>query len=438
LGFSKESGKEIRFNQDSHLTVIGPTGASKTSSYLLPNVLGLDRYSQFLIDIKGAELTHVAGEHRASLGPYYIIAPYGIDGPVPKGARICRYNPMAPLFDGSVPKNRIEATARRNSDGCVGGAVIGKDSFFTNGGRRTFTICQLALAKHGAADEKNLPAVARWIEGDFRGLCRRIAMEDDPEFSPIFLSYLRELKRDKAGFGDIIQTIVVETAFLRDPAIAEALSGSDFRFAWLGREVSTAALCMPLDLVEVNGKTSRLLCGAAFGELLRPDRPRKHKIVIWADETYQYGTMDPLVNAYATARAFGVQVCTVWSELGMMRERYPHAYTSILANSGALVMFGARDPETAKFMSDQSGAREVVTHSRSVNCGRDGWPIVSDSKSQSRREVLMTREAMNLPTNEALLWIRGVPGIIRTAHKRYFEQWRFFFRYRKNPLYRKH
>jgi type IV secretory pathway TraG/TraD family ATPase VirD4 len=89
-------------------------------------------------------------------------------------------------------------------------------------------------------------------------------------------------------------------------------------------------------------------------------------------------------------------------------------------------------------MAKQSGFRDVMTQSRSINYGRDGWPLVSDQKGQTRREVLMIQDAQNIPADEALLWVRGISGVIRCKHKKYFEQWRFFFRYQKNPLYRKH
>jgi len=120
-----------------------------------------------------------------------------------------------------------------------------------------------------------------------------------------------------------------------------------------------------------------------------------------------------------------------------MQERYPKTYLSILGNSGVQIFMSPHDPETAKFISQQSGVRDVVTHSRSVNYARDGWPVVTDSKGQGQRAVVLMQEAQTLPVNEALIWVRGIPGIIRCVHKRYFKQARFFLKYQRNPLYRR-
>jgi len=175
-----------------------------------------------------------------------------------------------------------------------------------------------------------------------------------------------------------------------------------------------------------------------LGELLTPERPHKKKIILFCDEAASYGPLECLVNAYSTARAFGVRVWTVWTDIGAMEQLYPKRYLSLLANSGAQIWLGTKEPRSAEHMSRQSGFRDVMTQSRSINYQRDGWPGVSDQQGQARREVLMIQEAQNLPVNEALLWVRGIPGVIRCKHKRYFDQWRFMFRYRKNPLYRKH
>ena len=436
LGFSTETGKEFRFNQDTHLTLIGPTGSAKTSSFLMPNILGLDD-SKLITDSKGSEITLVAGQYLASKGPYYAFAPYGLGGTVPAGVKIAKYNPMAPLLDPMTQKNRHEAIARRIADGCISGDSAGHDSFWVNGGREVWATWVLAVAKYGRPRDQNLPGVLRLMKSDFEGFCKKIVASRDRELAPRFKSYLREMERESRSFADILQTIYVETSFLLDPAIAESLSASDFRFEWLGLMLMTIAICLPLDLVEVNGKLCRLLVACCLGELLTPDRPRKKKIVLFCDEAASYGPLECLVNAYSTARAFGVRIWTVWTDIGAMEQLYPKRYLSLLANSGAQIWLGTKEPRSAEHMSRQSGFRDVMTQSRSINYQRDGWPGVSDQQGQARREVLMIQEAQNLPVDEALLWVRGIPGVIRCKHKRYFDQWRFFLRYRKNPLYSK-
>lgn len=78
IGFLKQNGKQLRFNQDSHLVMVGPTGSGKSAALLTPAVLELDDHSLVIVDPKG-EFAHTTAHHRAKLGPVYILAPYGID-----------------------------------------------------------------------------------------------------------------------------------------------------------------------------------------------------------------------------------------------------------------------------------------------------------------------------------------------------------------------
>jgi type IV secretory pathway TraG/TraD family ATPase VirD4 len=296
----------------------------------------------------------------------------------------------------------------------------------------------LAVAKYAPPHSRTLPAVVGMMKADFEGFCKKMIAKRDPHLSPRFKAYLREMERESRSFGDILQTVYVETNFLLDPAIAESLSGCDFRYEWMGQIVMTVAICLPMDLVEVSGKVCRLMVACCFGELLRPERSRKRKIILFCDEAASYGPMESLVNAYATARAFGVRVWTCWTDIGALRHLYRERHLSLLANAGVQIWLGTKETQSAEQISKQSGFRDVTTHSRTIGYGRDGWPHVSDQSGQTRREVLMVQDAQNLAPDEALLWVRGIPGVIRCKHKRYFDQWRFFFRYQKNPLYKRH
>jgi type IV secretory pathway TraG/TraD family ATPase VirD4 len=176
----------------------------------------------------------------------------------------------------------------------------------------------------------------------------------------------------------------------------------------------------------------------ALGELLRPERSRKKEIIMFCDEAHSYGSLDCLINAYSTARAYRIRIWTFWTDLGCIRELYRERTQSLIANSTVQVWLGTKEPDTAEHISRQAGWRDSVQYSKSVSYGRDNWPSISEQRGQAKREVVMAQEVQNLPVNEALVWVRGIPGVIRCKHKRYYEQWRFFFRYEKNPLYRKH
>lgn len=272
LGFSRESAREIFHTGEGHGFICASTGGMKTSGLVTVNGFLQNDASKLFVDGKDNEVTSILGEYLARLGPYYAFSPYGLVGGVPPGVRAnAKYNPMSPLFDGRTTVMRRESVARVNSDGCIDPPVSGKDAFFVNDARRVFTVIQLALAKYGEPHEKNIPEVARIVEGPFPDFCERIVKLEDAEMSPIFRSYLRHIEIGTRGFGDVLETIKSETAFLSDRAIAKSLSGSDFRFSWLTERMMTIAICMPFNMVGVNSKLFRLMVACALDELMRSE-----------------------------------------------------------------------------------------------------------------------------------------------------------------------
>jgi type IV secretion system protein VirD4 len=248
---------------------------------------------------------------------------------------------------------------------------------------------------------------------------------------------LGDFKAGGKGFTDILETVNSECAFLRDPAISDSFSGNDFTFEVLGARVSTIAICIPMNLINESRKVCRVMAAVALGSLLTPDRPRNVEIELFFDEAASYGALEPLLNGYATARAFGVRIWSFWTSIADGEVLYGERFRSLLGNASVQIfMGGTRDVRTAQMMSDKSGYRTITTHGKNVNYDqRTGWPVVSMNKGQARCEVLSIREAQEVPAGEALMWVRGVRGVIRCKFIPYFKQWRWFFRYRKNPLY---
>lgn len=348
-----------------------------------------------------------------------------------------KLNPMWRFSDKGTPWNHHHSAAQKLSEECIWDDKNDRETHWVEGARGVFADVILGLGRYGSPKERNLPAAARILKSGFEGFCRRMVETGDSELAPRFRGYLEELQRESRSFADILQTATVQTRWLLDPAIAEVMSESSFNGTALGERVSTVYIVLPMEQLDVARKFFRIMTGGILADLLRTDRRRKYPVLMICDEAYQYGRMDSLVSAYGMARGFGVKLWTIWNDLSQMRERYPQTYLSILANSAVQIFLGSREPSTSKFMSEQSGFRDVTTQSKNVNWDMKGMPHISEGKAQGRREVLMTQEAQNLPADEALIWVRGVPGVIRAVHKKYFEQWGLRWKARKNPLYKR-
>ena len=147
---------------------------------------------------------------------------------------------------------------------------------FTTAARMLVSGVIAALMRHGAACEKNLVAVARVISGDIYGFCRlTVQSTNDPfiiqklgRFAAPGAEAIREVT-------DVIATAITQLGFIGNAAIAESLSGSDFRFSDLKRRFITVYICLPLNLLDICDKYFRLILETALTDLLNEGRTRQ-------------------------------------------------------------------------------------------------------------------------------------------------------------------
>lgn len=418
--------------------ITGGTGSGKTSSIIAANFLQKTQgagVSRCYFDPKSNEMTETIGRHLASLGRLDIWAPYGFAGKLPSGAKISKLNMLAPLIDKKTPRNRRRMIAKSIADGIVL-AEDGKNAYFARNARELGADCILAAVDvSDRPDRLTLPGIMKDVCADFEGFCERIADTDHSLWSPVFEGHLRSLKRGK-GFEDVLGTLTSESMFLRDEGLIDALSGDDIHFDQMGADVMSVGICLPLELLAQASKVNRMIASFALGQTINSLRPRKTKIDLWFEECASYGKLDDLVAAYRTGRAYGVRIWTCWTDVGSLENVYGEGdAASMRANSSIQIYFPGKDIGSAMHVSKQGGARDVVNRSKSVSYDREGWPTMSESWGQHQREVMTVGEFQDLDPNCHLMWVRGVPGVIKAKHKPYFKQWRYRGRFDKNSLY---
>jgi len=366
IGYSRESGKVLRYLGPGHLITVAPTRTGKGRDILIPALLDWP-YSCVVVDPKG-ELASVTSAQRRRFGQVIYLDPYGLHGGLMKGARPSRYNPMARLDPNSI---EFSAQSEKISDSLIweeGEAL----SFFTGGARGLCSGIQMGLTEHAEPHEKNLISMRSVITGEFQGGVNVF----DFAKSIIANSSNQVLRQKLARFcvpgaiksrslADIIATADVQTSFLSDAALAHSLSASDFSFADLKKRVITVYVVLPLDYLDVCGKYFRLIVASALSELLagRKGVP----VLIMMDEFFQLGTLKAVQNAMSMAAGFGVQLWPVLQDLSQLMELYPRTWETFLSNAGVRMFFGPRDERTAQYMSGQCGQTERRSISKSIS-----------------------------------------------------------------------
>jgi type IV secretion system protein VirD4 len=388
---------------------------------LICNALMSWKLSCIVVDPK-CENAAITGHWRRRFGKVFVLNPFGMLPDALKGLKLARFNPMDILDPASQSFHAMcdkLAAALVWDEGREG-------MHFTTAARMLVSGVIAALMRHGAAHEKNLVAVARVISGDIYGFCRlTVQSTNDPfilqklgRFAAVGAEAIREVT-------DVIATAITQLGFIGNAAIAESLSGSDFRFSDLKRKVISVYICLPLNLLDICDKYFRLMLETALTDLLNEGQRGKGKPVLCiVDEMAQLGPhMKSLANVQGMgAGAAGLIMWGILQDLSQLKGMFPDTWETFIQNCGVTMWFGARDQTTREYISKLSGTCEVLSYSRSVSIDpRTGEPNVNDNASQFGRPLLLPHEAGQLAPDEMIAFIEGVScGPVRAKRKFYF------------------
>jgi type IV secretion system protein VirD4 len=443
IGFAANSGRTMHWDGgDGHGVLIAPTGSGKGTCVQLPNLLGgFDDYSVVCIDPKG-EQAAVSGAYRSRLGPAWILNPYGILADELKSLKWAQYNSMSRL-DCRDTIN-FGPLAAKQADAIVWQDEIGNESkHWSKNARKLIHGLIMSCATFGTDRDKNLVRVAEIIStGEVYDYCRWVMKKNPDTFIRQRLAKFAvdPAKIDNKGeLASILSTADTEVDFLGDAAIAESLRRSSFQFADLKKRVSTVYVILPLEYLEIASRYFRLLVSCALSELISPAARGSVRTVMMLDEFYQYGALSAVDNAFRMARGARVQLFPVVTGIGDLKARYPGTWRSFLSNSVVRMFMAAQDDETAQYMAQECGDREMVLWSQSVSEDRTkdyGGGLydvnVSYGMNSAREPLLSEHQARSLAADEMLVMLRGL-GSIAAKRKPYFKDATLRRRARPNP-----
>jgi type IV secretion system protein VirD4 len=435
IGYSPDGRHALHYRGAGHLLTVAAARTGKGAT-LLVNALLSWRGSCIVIDPK-AENAAITAHRRRRFGDVFVLNPFNMLPDALKGLKQARFNPMDILDPAS---SAFHAMCDK-----IAAANVWEEGphavHFTTGGRTLVSGVIAALKLHGVPSEQNLPTVARVINGDIIGFCRLTVQSTNDPYIIQKLNRFACAAPDNREVQDVISTARTQLAFLCNAAIADSLTGSDFRFGDLKRKPGTTVyICLPLNLLDVCDKYFRLILETALSDLLHEGRQGKgHRVLAIIDEMAQLGPhMKSLENAMGMAAgAAGLQLWCVLQDLSQLKGMFLQTWETFIQNCGVTTWFGARDETTREYVSKLSGVCEVLSRSRSVTIDNFGWPHVNDNASQHSRPLLLPHEVGQLAPDEMIAFVEGVRcGPVKAKRKPY---WRVFPRgaYRNNPYVRK-
>lgn len=428
-------GRYLRHGGLQHVLALAPTRSGKGVGLVIPTLLSWSG-SVIVHDIKGENWQMTAGL-RARISRCIRFDPTRPDS--------ARYNPLLEVRRGDSEIRDVQNIADILVD--PEGALERRNHW-----EKTSHSLLVGVILHVlyAEADKSLSRVAALLadpERDFEQLLadmmatNHLGTEAEPACHPVVASVARELlnKAENERSG-VLSTAIALIALYRDPVIARLTARSDFTIAELKSDTpvslylvvppSDLTRCRPLIRLILNqigrrlteqGGSSAAMAAAAQRQGGAGGQP----LLLMLDEFPALGRLDFFESALAFMAGYGIRAFLIAQSLNQLTRIYGEN-SAILDNCHIRIAFACNDERTAKRLSDSLGTATEQRLQRNFAGARTAIWLnhVVVSRQETARPLLTPGEIMQLPEEEALVLLAGLPPI-RARKLRYYRDGNF-------------
>ncbi|WOF44554.1 IncP-type conjugal transfer protein TraG [Sphingopyxis indica] len=420
-------GKYLRDDGPKHVMAFAPTRSGKGVGLVVPTLLAWTG-SVVVHDIKGENWDLTAG-WRSHFTHTLLFNP--------TDRRSAKYNPLLEVRRGDHEVRDVQNIADILVD--PEGSLERRNHWEKTS--HSLLVGAILHVLYAEAD-KTLAGVATLLSNPDRSFAatleemmrsNHLGTPGHPRVHPVVASAARELlnKSDNERSG-VLSTAMSFLSLYRDPTIAEVTSRSDWRIADLVESENPLSLYLvvpPSDISRTKPLVRLVLnqIGRRLTEKLDDHRSiaRRHKLLLMLDEFPTLGRLDFFETALAFMAGYGIRAFLITQSLNQVSKAYGEN-NSILDNCHVRVAFATNDERTAMRISDALGTATEQRKMRNYAGQRFAlWLThVSVSRQETARPLLTAGEVMQLPPDEELVLVSGMPPI-RARKLRYFEDSNF-------------
>src|ERR1700683_882831 len=407
----------LRHDGPEHVLCFAPTRSGKGVGLVVPTLLTWPE-SPIVHDIKGENWSLTAG-WRSRFGRVLLFDP--------TNAASAAYNPLLEVRRGEWEVRDVQNIADVLVD--PEGALERRNHWEkTSHSLLVGAILHVLYAEPG----KTLAGVANFLSDPRRPIettLRAImttAHLGQQGVHPVVASSARELlnKSDNERSG-VLSTAMSFLGLYRDPVVAAVTRQCDWRIRDLveGGTPATLYLVVPPSDISRTKQLVRLILnqiGRRLTEELEAKQQR-HRLLLMLDEFPALGRLDFFESALAFMAGYGLKSFLIAQSLNQIEKAYGQN-NSILDNCHVRVSFATNDERTAKRVSDALGtATEMRAMKNYAGHRLSPWlGHLMVSRQETARPLLTPGEVMQLPPDDELVLVSGVPPI-RAKKARYFE-----------------
>ena len=391
-----------------NILVVGGSGSGKTRFFCKPGVMSVN-CSYLIVDPKGEMLRstgYLLKDEGYDIKVFDLIHPNQSDG----------YNPFTYIRD--------EPDVLKLMDNLVKNTTPPKgasnDPFWEKAEIALDSALMLYLLYEAPVEEQNFEMLMFMLE------CARVMEEDEQYQSPLDLLFqtleerdpshiaVREYKVYKQAAGKTAKSILV-TASVRlaafiFPQYAAMMQTDEMDFASLGERKRAIFCVIPVNDGSMNYLVSMLLTQCFQQLYLRADERYNGRLPmpvrVIQDEWANVAQPDSYPKVLATCRSYNIGINIIVQNIQSIKALYKDEWEGIIGNCDTLLFLGGgNEPTSLEFMSKLLGKETVHTRTRGQTKGRSGSSSVN--YQQTGRDLMTPDEIRMLPTNDALLFIRG-------------------------------
>lgn len=391
-----------------NILVVGGSGSGKTRFFCKPGIMSVN-CSYLIVDPKGEMLRstgYLLKDEGYDIKVFDLIHPRQSDG----------YNPFTYIRDDPDVLKLMDNLVKNTTP--PKGAS--NDPFWEKAEIALDSALMLYLLYEAPAEEQNFEMLMFMLE------CARVMEEDEQYQSPLDLLFqtleerdpshiaVREYKVYKQAAGKTAKSILV-TASVRlaafiFPQYAAMMQTDEMDFASLGERKRAIFCVIPVNDGSMNYLVSMLLTQCFQQLYLRADERYNGRLPVPVrviqDEWANVAQPDSYPKVLATCRSYNIGINIIVQNIQSIKALYKDEWEGIIGNCDTLLFLGGgNEPTSLEFVSKLLGKETVHTRTRGQTKGRSGSSSVN--YQQTGRDLMTPDEIRMLPTNDALLFIRG-------------------------------
>ena len=391
-----------------NILVVGGSGSGKTRFFCKPGIMSVN-CSYLIVDPKGEMLRstgYLLKDEGYDIKVFDLIHPRQSDG----------YNPFTYIRDDPDVLKLMDNLVKNTTP--PKGAS--NDPFWEKAEIALDSALMLYLLYEAPVEEQNFEMLMFMLE------CARVMEEDGQYQSPLDILFqtleerdpshiaVREYKVYKQAAGKTAKSILV-TASVRlaafiFPQYAAMMQTDEMDFPSLGERKRAIFCVIPVNDGSMNYLVSMLLTQCFQQLYLRADERYNGRLPVPVrviqDEWANVAQPDSYPKVLATCRSYNIGINIIVQNIQSIKALYKDEWEGIIGNCDTLLFLGSgNEPTSLEFVSKLLGKETVHTRTRGRTKGRSGSSSVNFQ--QTGRDLMTPDEIRMLPTNDALLFIRG-------------------------------